>query len=118
MVGYQGVIGTIIWTPLLVLFKYTACPFSDAQCVFGSDGGTHLEDYSTFFDEMGLDGYLLALNLIFLVAVARFNYDQSTVIVKANAFTLCIIRISSNSLVWIIGIIVTVIGNGDNELDL
>ncbi len=23
MVGYQGIIGAIIWSPLLVLFKYT-----------------------------------------------------------------------------------------------
>jgi hypothetical protein len=67
---------------------------------------------------MGRNGYLLALNLIFLIAVARYNYDLSTVIVKANAFTLCIIRISSNSFIWIIGIIVTVIGDDNPELNL
>jgi len=32
--------------------------------------------------------------------------------------TLCIIRIFSNSLVWVIGIIVTVAGDGDTELNL
>ena len=113
MVGYQGLIGFVFWTGLLIAVKQLGCPFSEDQCVFSSDGSTHLEDYSSFFTEIGANGYLLALNVIFLFAVARFNYDQSTVVATANAITLCIIRIFSNSLVWVIGIVITLIA-GDN----
>jgi hypothetical protein len=49
MVGYQGIIGTVIWTALLVLFKYVNCPFDSSQCVFDANGNTHLEDFSIFF---------------------------------------------------------------------
>lgn len=60
----------------------------------------------------------MILNVTFLISVARYNYDQSTVIIRASAITLCIIRIFSNSLVWVIGIIVTVVGRGVPECDL
>ena len=112
MVGYQGAIGSIFWTIFIVLVKIFPCPFADNQCVFDNNSNTHLEDYSTFFNELGNNAYLLILNAAFLLAVGRFNFDQSTVIATASAFTLCIIRISSNSLVWIIGIILTVVGGG------
>lgn len=60
----------------------------------------------------------MALNVVFLFAVARFNYDQSTVVATANAITLCIIRIFSNSLVWVIGIVVTLVGGDNSEFAL
>lgn len=49
MVGYQGTVGTIIWTAFIVGSKYMDCPFADSQCVFDSNGQTHLEDFMTFF---------------------------------------------------------------------
>ena len=118
MVGYQGLIGVVFWTALIVVMKQLGCPFSDEQCVFSSEGSTHLEDYSSFFSEIGANGYLMILNVVFLFAVARFNYDQSTVVATANAITLCIIRIFSNSLVWVIGIVVTLIGRDNPEFAL
>lgn len=92
--------------------KSIPCPFPNNQCVFDSSGYTRLEDYSTFFSELGDNAYLFILNISFLLVISRFSFDQSTVIATASAFTVCIIRISSNSLVWIIGIILTVIGGG------
>ena len=58
------------------------------------------------------------LNILFILFVARFNYDQCTVIATANAFSLCIVRIFSNSLVWVVGIIITVIAANDHNLYL
>jgi hypothetical protein len=42
MVGYQGLIGFVFWTGLMLAVKQLGCPFSDDQCVFSSDGSTHL----------------------------------------------------------------------------
>jgi hypothetical protein len=38
MVGYQGVIGTVFWTILLIIVKFLSCPFADSQCVFDATG--------------------------------------------------------------------------------
>ena len=50
-----------------------------------------------------------------LFVVARYNYDTSTVVAKANAMVLVIITIFSNGLTWILGIIITLIGRGNEE---
>lgn len=58
---------------------------------------------------------LIILVIAKLFVVARYNYDTSTVVAKANAMVLVIITIFSNGLTWIVGIIITLIGRGNNE---
>jgi hypothetical protein len=71
-----------------------------------------------FWDSLQKDGYLLGLIIGFLLLVARFNFDQSTVILKTSAVTLCILRIFSNGLVWVFGIVTTIIAGDDPQFRL
>jgi hypothetical protein len=63
-----------------------------------------------FFIALGSNKFLLIITIAFLFLVARFNYDNSMVIIKTGALTVCILGIISNSLVWTLGIIITIIG--------
>lgn len=56
--------------------------------------------------------------LVKLFVVARYNYDTSTVVAKASAMILVIITIFSNGLTWLVGILITLIGNGNNEFEI
>jgi hypothetical protein len=53
-----------------------------------------------------------------LAVVARYNYDTSTVVAKASAMILVIITIFSNGLTWIVGIIISLIGSGNEEFEI
>lgn len=53
--------------------------------------------------------------LLKLFVVARYNYDTSTVVAKASAMILVIISIFSNGLIWLVGIIITLLGQGNSE---
>ena len=58
---------------------------------------------------------MIILVIAKLFVVARYNYDTSTVVAKANAMVLVIITTFSNGLTWIVGITITLIGRGNDE---
>jgi hypothetical protein len=118
MVGWQGIVGTILWSILMIILSFVGCPFSEQHCVRDNSGNLHLDHFEMFFISQGSNIFLLVITIIFLFGVARYNYDYSIVIIKINALTVCILNIFSNSLIWIIGIIVTLIAGDDEQFKL
>jgi hypothetical protein len=113
-VGISGIAGTVIWTVMLAIFTFVGCPFDDNHCVQDASGAYHLEHVPTFFSDLENDPFLIIMIVAKLFVVARYNYDTSTVVARANAMVLIIITIFSNGLVWMVGIAITLIGSGDD----
>jgi hypothetical protein len=58
---------------------------------------------------------MIIMVIINILVIARFNYDVNRVVIAGNAMVYQIITISSNGLVWIVGIVITLIGNGNRD---
>jgi hypothetical protein len=49
LVGWQGLVGTVLWSGVMVVLMFVGCPFSSSQCVVGVDGSNYIENAVIFF---------------------------------------------------------------------
>jgi hypothetical protein len=117
-VGICGTAGTVIWTIVVTVLSFVGCPFAENQCVQDYDGNYHLEHVPTFFQDLSGDPFLIIMVIINILVIARYNYDVNRTIIASNAMIYQIISIFSNGFVWIIGILITLIGQGNEEFNI
>lgn len=118
LVGISGVAGVIIWSCVLAVLTFVGCPFEHSHCVQDSSSNYHLEHVPTFFSDLEGDAFLIVMVIVKLFVVARYNYDTSTVVAKSSAMVLVIITIFSNGLTWLVGIVITLIADGNDEFEI
>jgi hypothetical protein len=74
-------IGSIIWTIIIIIVQFVPCPLATNKCVIDLDGEPRLESVSVFFIELGDHWFLLVSVIIYILVIARFNFDLGKVIV-------------------------------------
>lgn len=117
-VGIMGTAGTVFWTCVIVAVSYLECPMKEDQCVQDYQGGYHLEHFPSYFRDVITDPFLITMGIINLLAIARFNYDVNRLIAVANAMVYQVVNIFCNLFIWAVGITITLIGSGDEELQI
>jgi hypothetical protein len=50
--------------------------------------------------------------------MARFNYDVNRLIIVADAMIFQVVSIFSNGFIWLVGIIITLCANGNQEYEI
>jgi energy-converting hydrogenase Eha subunit E len=116
--GYCGAMGSALLTSLIALFSFTSCPLDASQCVADSQGNYHLESFPGFFDDLSGDWYLILLVALNVVAIGRFYYDRNTLVFVGNAVLSQLVNIFANGIIWIAGVLVTVIGEGNSDFNI
>lgn len=58
------------------------------------------------------------MSVINLLALARLNYDLNRLIAVANAMVYQVVSIFSNLFIWAVGILITILGSGNEELQI
>lgn len=53
-----------------------------------------------------------------VIAIGRYYYDLNTLVYLGNAVFSQLVSIFSNGIIWIAGVIVTVAGEGNSELNI
>jgi len=48
MVGWQGMVGSVFWSILMVIFSLISCPFEERQCVMDSNYNSHIDHALVF----------------------------------------------------------------------
>lgn len=56
--------------------------------------------------------------LVNLLAIARYNYDVYRLVAVANAMVYQVVATFSNLFVWAVGITITLVGTGNEELQI
>lgn len=112
-VGISGTAGTVFWTMVMLVVSFLGCPLAAEQCVQDYDGGYHLEHAPTYFRDLSEDPFLIVMAVVNTLALARFNYEVNRVIVISDAMTYQVVNIFSNLFVWMVGITITLLANGN-----
>ncbi len=50
MVGYQGLLGTVCTTIIVIFLSFIGCPFPEDKCVFDSDFSLHVESVGSYIN--------------------------------------------------------------------
>jgi hypothetical protein len=61
---------------------------------------------------------LIVTTIIFLVLIARYNFDVNRVIAVADAMVFQIVTAFVSGCIWVVGIVITLFANGNEEFEI
>ena len=94
-----------------LILSYLGCPFSSNQCSQDPYGYDHLDYFPKFISD--LDTWLIITTILMIFIMGRYNYDMVKVISSVNAMVFVVLSICANGLIWIFGLLFTLIARGD-----
>jgi hypothetical protein len=113
MVGCEGCFGLFIITFIALCFSLTPCSFGEKMCCYDSFGNPYFERIDQFFVEVGTNGVIALLVVIGIATISLYNLNGVRITKLFDALTRSLLNITKTSVIWIVGIIVTV-SVGDN----
>jgi hypothetical protein len=79
-----------------------------------SQGFLHIEHIPSFFGDLANDPFLIAILIIHVLLMGRYNIEINNVISIGSAMIFQIVTVFSNGFVWLVGIAITIVW-GKNE---
>lgn len=111
MVGCEGCFGLVFITFIALSLSLTPCSFGNTLCSFDNFGNPYFERIDVFFVEVGTDYILAILFLIGILTIAAYNLNGVRITKLFDALTRSLLNITKTSVIWLIGILITVIAN-------
>lgn len=118
IVAFEGLLGLILWSMIIPILGVTPCPFGIDPCTFDSEGNAYLERADIFWTEFSSNELILVFTICYTLAIPIFNLALGQVIKSTSAFALVLLYISSNSLIWLVGVGLTYMLEGDTQFEL
>jgi hypothetical protein len=118
MVASEGIYGGTIILCLAVGLSYVPCELGERICVFDGIGRSYYEVPLVYLDELSQNWMLLVLTLLGIFLIGLFILNGIKITKMFDALTKSIINISKTTVVWVIGILLTVFGPDDPSFRL
>lgn len=118
MVGYEGIFGLILITIITTILSFIPCHFGEKTCVFDSEDQPFIELPFVFFKELFDHIELLIMVIAGLSLLAVYNLNGLRITKMFDALTRSLLNITKTSAVWVVGIIITIIANGNEDFKI
>lgn len=111
LVGIEGILGVIIYIPLLFLFQFISCASwaqfrKDNFCVTNDDYNNHIEDSIFAFNQMSNRKLIFYMTLLYFLGVILYDYSRLIIFKNRSAVFYLIIDNVRRILDYIIVIVV------------
>jgi drug/metabolite transporter (DMT)-like permease len=105
LVGFEGMWGTIIYSILMIIFKFSSCPFDDPKlrdkvCVFNGQEWL-IEDVVFAFRQLGNNGLLLFFAILYTLSISLFNYIGINITKQVSAAARAVVDTIRTVIVWL-----------------
>lgn len=97
------------------MFSNVGCPFENSQCISDFNGNYHLEYLPMFIQDLRENNLLIILIILYIIACGVLNYSMTKVIMVESAMVNVILMIFNNCFIWIVGIVITLSANSNEE---
>jgi hypothetical protein len=114
VVGYEGLFGLGMCVIVVGIVCFIPCGFGISACVFSDEGYPYFEQPRQYFREVFQNGALVVYCFIGIISISIFNIFGVTITKNINALARSIADVTRTSLIWGVGIIITVLANEPN----
>lgn len=106
LVGFEGMWGSLIYAILMIIFKFTPCPFDDklkgSICVQNEKGEWLVEDIIFAFKQLGNNGLLLFFAILYTLSIAIFNFVGVTITKQVSSASRAVVDTIRTLVIWIV----------------
>ena len=105
LVGFEGMWGTIIYSILMIIFKFSPCPFEDPKfrdkvCVNNGEEWL-IEDIVFAFRQLGNNGLLLFFAILYTLSISLFNFIGINITKQVSAAARAVVDTIRTVIVWL-----------------
>jgi hypothetical protein len=118
MVGFEGIFGMTIILVIVTILSFIPCHFGDKTCVFDNKDQAYIELPSVFLTELFDHIWLLIMIVLGLSSLAVYNFNGLKITKMFDALTRSLLNITKTSVIWVVGIIITLAANGDADFKI
>lgn len=115
MVGYEGVFGIIIILVVTTILSFIPCNFGENACVYNDKNEPYIELPLVFAAELFEHIWLFIMVVLGLSSLAVYNFNGLKITKMFDALTRSLLNITKTSVIWVVGIIITVSTDGNPD---
>ncbi len=118
MVGYEGIFGMIIILILTTILSFIPCNFGDKACVFNDKNEAFIELPLVFASQLFEEIWLFIMVVLGLLCLAVYNFNGLKITKMFDALTRSLLNITKTSVIWVVGIIITIASDGNPDFKI
>lgn len=114
MIAYEGIYGGIVVLTLTIVSSFIPCTLSERVCIYDISNQGYFENPMVYLNEITSNHVLGLLTLLGIFLDGLFVLNGIKITKMFDALTKSIINITKTTIVWAIGITVTLILGKDS----
>lgn len=114
MIAYEGIYGGIVVLTLTIVSSFIPCTLSERVCIYDISNQGYFENPMVYLNEITSNHVLGLLTLLGIFLDGLFVLNGIKITKMFDALTKSIINITKTTVVWAIGITVTLILGKDS----
>lgn len=118
MVGFEGIFGIIIILIITTILSFIPCNFGEKTCVFNQKNEAFIELPLVFTSELFEHIWLFIMVILGLTSLAVYNFNGLKITKMFDALTRSLLNITKTSVIWIVGIIITLAADGNADFKI
>jgi len=105
LVGFEGLWGLLIYSTLMIIFKFIQCPFGESLresiCVINDNNEWLLEDVIFAFRQLGNNNVLLFFALLYTFSISLFNFVGISITKFVSSASRAVVDSMRTVIVWL-----------------
>lgn len=118
MIAYEGIYGGSIVLAFTLMLSFIPCSLGERVCVYDSSNKSYFENPMVYLSEITSNPVLGILTVTGTFLIGLFILNGIKITKMFDALTKSIINITKTTVVWAIGIVITLIAGTNSEIQM
>lgn len=114
MIAYEGIYGGTLVLALTIMLSFIPCNLGERICIYDMNNRSYFENPAVYFNEITSNPVLGLLTLAGTFLIGLFILNGIKITKMFDALTKSIINITKTTVVWAIGITITLIAGSES----